>query len=230
MNLIMLKNIQPKLDLKILRRKNHIQDESPFYAEFDQIINQAKAIAKPKVLYKLAFVELLGLGTVAVENVQFNSRVLHINLEDTFRVFPFVATCGVELDNWAKSLDDPLHQLWAESMQIEALKSAVKTMNLHIKKNFQTGSLSSMSPGSLEDWPIDEQKVLFQLLGDTEKQIGVQLTESMLMIPAKSVSGLYFESDEKFESCQLCPRDKCPGRRKLYDKNLFENKYKIINK
>jgi hypothetical protein len=229
MNQIMLKNISPTLDMKLLKKKTHIQEESPFLSEFNQIVNQALAIANPKVLYKLAFVEFPDQKTIAVENVHFTSRVLHVNLEDTFRIFPFVATCGVELDNWAKSLDDPLHQLWVESIQIEVLKSANQTMDLHIKDNFQTGSLSSMSPGSLEDWPIEEQKILFQLLGDTEKQIGVKLTESMLMLPAKSLSGLRFESEEKFESCQLCPREKCPGRRVPYDKSLFEKKYNVSN-
>jgi hypothetical protein len=226
MNQIMLKNIPITLDMNLLKRKNHIQEESFLFSEFNVIVNQAEEIAKPKVLYKLTFVEFSGQDTVLVEEAKFTSRVLFVNLENTFRVFPFVATCGVELDNWAKSLEDPLHQLWAESIQIEVLKSAVQTMDSHIKEKFQTGSLSSMSPGSLEDWPIEEQKILFELLGDTEKQVGVQLTESMLMLPAKSLSGLRFESAEKFESCQLCPREKCPGRRAPYDKGLFKKKYK----
>ena len=45
-----------------------------------------------------------------------------------------------------------------------------------------------MNPGSLADWPMREQRPLFGLLGDTDAAIGVELMESYLMRPTKSVS------------------------------------------
>ena len=42
----------------------------------------------------------------------------------------------------------------------------------------------------MADWPIEEQQPLFRLLGDTERAVGVRLTDSMLMVPTKSVSGI----------------------------------------
>jgi hypothetical protein len=77
-----------------------------------------------------------------------------------------------------------------------------------------------MSPCSLEDWPITEQAKLFSLFGDTEKAIGVRLTERMLMLPRKSISGILFPSEEEFKACRLCPREKCPSRRAVYDEGL----------
>jgi hypothetical protein len=77
-----------------------------------------------------------------------------------------------------------------------------------------------MDPGSLEDWPITEQPKLFSIFGDTERLVGVRLTNSMLMIPRKSISGIFFPSEEGFTSCQLCDRDTCPGRRAPYDEVL----------
>jgi hypothetical protein len=41
----------------------------------------------------------------------------------------------------------------------------------------------------------------------------VRLTESMLMIPRKSVSGIFFPSEEGFVACQLCERENCPSRK-----------------
>ena len=73
-----------------------------------------------------------------------------------------------------------------------------------------------MSPGSLEDWPITEQTKLFSIFGDTERLIGVRLTDSMLMVPRKSISGILFPSEEGFTSCQLCDRERCPGRKAPY--------------
>ena len=83
-----------------------------------------------------------------------------------------------------------------------------------------------MTPGSLEDWPISEQRPLFEILGDIQDAIGVQLKDSLMMSPVQSVSGIIFPTEATFESCQLCPRENCPGRRAAYDKNLYEKKYK----
>ena len=49
-----------------------------------------------------------------------------------------------------------------------------------------------MSRGSLRDWTIEEQTTFFTILGDVVASIGVRLNESLLMIPRKSVSRLYF--------------------------------------
>ena len=56
--------------------------------------------------------------------------------------------------------------------------------------------------------------------------IGVKLTESYLMEPNKSVSGIRFPTEERFESCMLCPRQDCPGRRSAYDPELYDQKYR----
>ena len=58
---------------------------------------------------------------------------------------------------------------------------------------------------------------LFALFGDGQTPIGVSLTSSCLMIPAKSISGIYFPTEVPFFSCQLCDRKDCPGRKAVYD-------------
>jgi len=84
-----------------------------------------------------------------------------------------------------------------------------------------------MSPGSgaADIWPITQQKELFSLFGDVEGLIGVKLTVSYLMIPLKSVSGIIYQSETTFETCQLCPREACIGRRADYSPDLMR-KYK----
>ena len=95
-----------------------------------------------------------------------------------------------------------------------------------IKKRYGLDKLSNMSPGSLEDWPVTEQKPLFSLFRTEKEPIGVKLTKHMLMIPRKSVSGIYFPTEVTFFSCQLCSRERCPARKAPYDRNLKE-KYGI---
>ncbi|MBW1696988.1 MAG: hypothetical protein JRH18_18185 [Deltaproteobacteria bacterium] len=57
------------------------------------------------------------------------------------------------------------------------------------------------------------------MLGDVETAIGVRLTESLLMIPRKSSSGIYFPTEIPFFACQLCLKEDCPSRKAAYDAN-----------
>ncbi|MBW2482786.1 MAG: vitamin B12 dependent methionine synthase, partial [Deltaproteobacteria bacterium] len=49
---------------------------------------------------------------------------------------------------------------------------------------------------------------------------GVKLNDSLLMLPAKSISGIYFQAEASFFSCQLCPRQRCESRKAKYDPDL----------
>ena len=170
-------------------------------------------VARPKALYKPVFIETKSDDQVFANGVSFKSRVLKVNLENTYRVFPFVATCGTELSQWAQALHDTLDRFFAETIKNLALITAIKHLDADIRERFHTGNISQMTPGSLKDWPIEEQRPLFTILGDIEKAIGVQLMDSLMMNPTQSVSGIIFPTEVNFESCQLCPRKKCPGRR-----------------
>ena len=65
----------------------------------------------------------------------------------------------------------------------------------------------------LPQWPIEGQRELFRILGDTEGTVGVRLTDSCLMLPSKSVSGILFQDHTGHVNCALCPRENCPNRR-----------------
>jgi hypothetical protein len=107
-----------------------------------------------------------------------------------------------------------------------ALRVAIQFLYDYLDARFQIPTSSTMNPGSLEDWPIQEQRPLFDLLGDPQQAIGVILNSSYLMQPTKSVSGVRFPLEETFASCQLCPRQNCPSRRAPYDPDLYEQKYR----
>jgi hypothetical protein len=51
----------------------------------------------------------------------------------------------------------------------------------------------------------------------------VELTDSFLMIPNKTVSGIYFPTERDFRTCQVCHREKCPNRRAPFDQTLWES-------
>jgi len=158
---------------------------------------------------------------------RFVSRVLRANLEEVERVFPYVATCGRELDSAPNSDGDVFSQFCWDAIKEMALHAALSHLVDHLKEVHELESLSSMNPGSgdLELWPIEQQKELFAFFGGVEDRIGVALTDSCLMIPNKSVSGLFFSSEHGFESCQLCHREDCPRRRAPFDPHLWEERF-----
>jgi hypothetical protein len=225
MNDIILENIPFKPELPPVLKKLHIKENSQDAADFKSLLIEAQAIANPKAIYKLSSIEEKGEENVVIDSVRLTSRVLRVNLESAQRVFPFLGTCGMELEEWSNSITDMFIGYWAEAIKELALYAALEALESHLKDRFRPGYVSTMSPGSLADWPISEQEPLFRILGNTREKIGVELTESFLMVPTKSVSGIRFPMDETFESCQLCPRTACPNRRAPYDETLYEKRY-----
>lgn len=226
MDTVILGNIQFKIDTGGLMRKLFIKENSEDAKKFADYVDEALKIGKPKIMYGPAYIESRGDDFVLIDDIKFQSRVLSVNLENTHRVFPYVATCGMELQNWAGTIDDMLERYWVDMICQAALECAIKELYNDIEKRYNPGKVTSMNPGSLEDWPIGEQKKLFKLLGSVDESIGVKLTGTFLMMPVKSVSGMLFSIQWGFESCQLCPRQGCPNRRAEYDRDLYNNRYK----
>ena len=227
MDPIVLDDIAFQIDIDLLMKKLRVNESHSYADSIRQLADEAQAIAKPKALYKVAYIESKDDQGVVVDGIRLNSRVLRVNLEQAHRVFAYTVTCGTELDDWANSIDDLLRHYWAETINEMALRVAIQVLNKHLNERYRPGRTSAMSPGSLGEWPIQAQRDLFAILGNPEDAIGVRLTDSMLMIPIKSVSGIRFPTEESFESCQLCPRQNCPGRRAPYDKDLYDNKYRL---
>jgi len=226
MDSFVLDNVPFQIDTGQLYKNLRIKEGSELVARLNHLVDKAQAIGRPKASYKVAFIESRGDDQIIIDGVMLTSRVLRVNLEKAHRVFPFVATCGIELEEWSVSIDDMLERYWADVIKEMALRAALKHLNEHLVDHFQPGKISRMNPGSLPDWPLPEQQQLFALLGGGPASIGVKLTDSFLMVPIKSVSGIWFPTEESFESCLLCPREKCPGRRAPYDSDLYDRKYR----
>jgi hypothetical protein len=181
--------------------------------DFDALLAQARSLIRLRAAYEISYTGAKGEDTVEVAGVTFRSRVLRRNLDQAQKVFPFIMTAGPALEAAASSSGDLLKQYYLEEMANIALGEGAAWLAARLSERWGLPGLASMDPGSLEDWPITEQPKLFSIFGDTERLIGVHLTESMLMVPRKSISGILFPSEEGFQSCQLCEREKCPGRR-----------------
>lgn len=226
-----------KMDINIIEKIDFNPDQEDLYdnlrirgkdtmiREFNQILQEARLIAKPKAMYRSLTVEEKGDDFVIIDGERFDSRVLTVNLADAEMIFAAVATCGTELESWSCGISGMLHKFWVDTISDLALTAAMKEVHRQIKGNLEARFLSIMTPGSLEDWPLSEQKKLFGLLDNSTGAIGVALTETFYMKPMKTVSCLIFPSDEQFYNCQLCSRNNCPNRRAPYDSHLMAKKF-----
>jgi len=207
--------------LKQLRMRNKNEDVEKSIQEITEV---ARPVAKPKAVYEVSYVENKNEDSLDIGGVRFTSRVLRVNLDKVGRVFPYVVTCGRELDE----IKFPSHE-FIKSYYMDQIKETVLTLARnylegYLRSKYALGKISRMSPGagSLNDWPITQQKELFSIFGNVEELIGVKLTDKCLMLPVKSVSGIYFPTEISFTGCQLCPRERCVGRKAPYDPDLVK--------
>jgi hypothetical protein len=188
------------------------------------LVERARAVARPKAAYAVCFIEERGEDTVRIGGQRFVSRMLVHNLEPVERVFAMVATCGAEMDREFSSDGDFLREFWWDILKSRALFAAEQAVQEHIRRRFRLGRTSTMRPGAGDTavWPIEQQAPLFALLPGVSESLEVRLTDSFLMVPNKTVSGLLFPAEKDFRSCEVCRRTACPSRHAAFNPELWE--------
>jgi hypothetical protein len=184
------------------------------------LIERAQALIEAGAAYRVCYIEERLEDTIRIDGVYLRSKVLRRHLDQIERVFPFVLTIGGALQEEARACTDILEQYYLDSIGDAALASVRSYFEESLRSRYALSTLSSMSPGSLEDWSIENQERLFSILGDVERAIGVRLEKSLVMAPFKSISGIYFPTEIPFYSCQLCTRERCPSRMAEYNEQL----------
>ncbi|MDR0288392.1 MAG: hypothetical protein LBI03_11900 [Clostridiales bacterium] len=195
-----------------------------------ELFRKACDIANPKALYREAYVEEIEGCKVRISGKDFESAVMAANLKNIHRVFAYVCTCGTEIDNWSHLEKDHIVSLWLDMIKQMFVYDANLFLFKHLKTVFGFKNLSAMNPGSgnLGNWPITQQRELFSLIGDVKSEIGVTLTDTFLMLPVKSTSGLYFSSEKEFVNCALCGRKNCVGRKAEFDEKLYNEVFSCL--
>jgi len=226
-----IKDIPFKLDTPALLLRVHIRPGGDDAQEFEQLLHLARKVGRPKAIYAEVYVELRGEDSVSLNGICFTSPMLRDNLSKIDRVFPFVITCGHEMDQVKLSHDNLLAGFWWDAIKESLLTTASQYLLKRLESRYQLKKTASMSPGSgdVNVWPIEQQQELFALLGDVRGQIGVELTDSFLMIPNKTVSGIHFPTERDFRTCQVCHREKCSNRRAPFDQALWESIQHEVN-
>lgn len=148
------------------------------------------------------------------------SRNLSRNLKDCAQVIVFAATLGTGADyliqkyNRLQMSKAVIMQAAATAMIEEycdqvcsGLRAEYETCGLYLRPRF--------SPG-YGDFPLDCQKRLLDSL-EAGKRIGIKLTDSLLMMPSKSVTAVMGVSRKPYrcevKGCEVCTKKDCAYRR-----------------
>lgn len=177
-------------------------------------------LIRPRLIYRVEKIAENGKASVCLNGaVCFKSRKLSTALQDSEKIVCFVGTIGRAIERQVNKLMQDNHL--AEAYVLDAMGSVVvedmverfqQHMEAKCKEESKTVTLR-FSPGYC-DWSITDQKKLFSVM-DSE-QIGVQLTDSCLMQPRKSISGVFGiapQGSVPYNPCVDCSKTNCEARR-----------------
>lgn len=148
-------------------------------------------------------------------------KIISRQLRGSQRYIFFVATAGMEFEEFQhrlKESGDMVRTFIADSIGSVIAEVVADRMEEELESLIEPSGwrhTNRFSPGYC-GWHVSEQQMLFPLFPDG-RPCGVSLTESSLMTPIKSVSGVIGlgEKVRKLEySCGLCDYKQCYKRKK----------------
>lgn len=190
---------------------------------YEQIIGEMPLHCDIKSGYRLFPRE-----SVAIRKDGFDCNGLFFNtgaliaykLTDAGEMAFFLVTAGIGIDAWSKSAfaaGDFLEGYMIDTFGSEIAEAAADAVEAKIGEHAAAMAQSitnRYSPGYC-GWDVGEQQKLFSLL--PEKFCEITLTESSLMVPIKSVSGVVGigkKATKKDYQCSICEMTHCIRREK----------------
>ena len=180
--------------------------------ELDRVMHMANSVTVKALVRELHEWNVMD-SSIEILQQSFHSEILANLLSRAKKIFAVLVSCQAPLEKPFED-DDLLNYLWDQVLE-QMLQQGVKILRKEIDPMEKYPHLNLISPGTGEAWlwPIEQQQQLFKILKYPHR-IGVKLNDYGLMIPRKTLSGLFIPSDRAFIACDYCYREQCPSRRK----------------
>ncbi len=166
-------------------------------------------------------IEFKDKNHIHVNDLDFHTgKIISGRLRKSEKLAFFVMTAGIGIEKWSKermSKGDPLDGYIIDMLGSEIVESAVNLMQNELEKKMEKQGYhlsNRYSPGYC-GWLVQEQQKLFTLF--PENFCGITLSESSLMIPIKSVSGVIgigADIKKMTYDCKMCDMENCIYRDK----------------
>lgn len=191
--------------------------EPDILALLDEVLAQTKRICKPRILYRICNGQVLTPLHIEVGGVNFRpGKIITDSLVGSELFCLFVATAGREFEEFRhayKESGDCVREFIADSVGSVLAEACVANIEQRLDHDLTVPHTLPYSPGYC-GWRITEQHLLFGMLPD--RPCGIELTESSLMFPIKSVSGIIgigSRVERKPYGCAICGNKTCYKRR-----------------
>lgn len=179
----------------------------------NECIAEFKRCADFRACFEKVAVSVSG-NAVDLGFMRAESRSLAKNLDGCRSAYIFAATAGAGSQRFLDrcSLLSPLRGIVADCVGSAAIEAFCDKINF----SFENPDFlrPRFSPG-YGDLPLEYQNRIVEFLG-TKKNIGMSLTDSLMMVPLKSVTAIIGIGDEKNKckgpGCMICCGKNCPYR------------------
>ncbi len=135
-----LEHIPVQLDLEQVLKRLHVNKESDDSKNVRRLLESVRLVINPKAVYEVSYVDHKNGNTLNISGVKFTSPILKANLGRIERVFPYVVTCGKELDDIQVPSDDFMKEFWLDTIKEMALRDSIKYLRDHLKKRICSGT------------------------------------------------------------------------------------------
>lgn len=206
--------------IRYLGFRNGKEPDEGLWSEITKCEKELQEAVRPKSVVRRFPLNRIDEKTLEFAGIRVVSRNLSKNLANCSSVFLFGATLGIGPDRLiaraqvVKMSEAVIYQAASAAM----IESWCDVVNDRIRKEAGTENRFTRprySPG-YGDCPLEIQRDLIRVL-DAPKQIGLTLTDSLLMMPSKSVTAIIGVSDVPVHchprGCEECSLTDCAYRR-----------------
>ena len=188
----------------------------------EQLLREASEWVHPRYEYLILDGEYAD-GTVTVNGVDLEvGKIIGGQLRDSERFVLFTASVSDGWTRWMEMLekrDDILQKFIADCIGSQIVESTADYMEQVLQEELYLQGLkrtNRFSPGYC-GWTVAQQPLLFSLFPE-EHPCGITLTESCLMMPVKSVSGIIgvgHRVNRMPYTCNICTMEMCIRRKRI---------------
>jgi hypothetical protein len=226
-------NLSITLDA-IGRMLGYVQKPTPAHFEgmIRDVLNRLPQMCEIRAGYRICDIETHPERNdgLLVGGVFFSLQpIVTSQMRNSQKAALFACTIGSRMEAWRRDLEKDREEVMAhfvDTIASAAVENATDLLHDHIDRKMSEqgwGATNRYSPGYC-GWSVAEQHLLFSLLPD--RFCGITLTESALMTPMKSVSGVIgigVGIKREGYRCGRCGRKDCLYRESIRGK-LITNK------
>jgi len=210
---------------RLLGRRNKQKFSNALTSRLESWKERIDDLINPQITYVKNKIQKIENGCVYLtEHLKFESARLSRSMKECNEIVCFIATLNSDIEEEINELMEDNHL--SDAYILDSMGSvAVENIVAQFHKRMESAYLAKgksvtlrFSPGYC-DWVVNDQKNLFSLF--EAEDFPVTLSDSCLMEPRKSVSGVFGEMPngngkpvESYNPCIECGKKDCIARRK----------------